>query len=65
MLSDFFLPCFFSVHVVTWNVASAAPPEDLSDLLQLNNQDLNLDLYVIGYVSVGTPFSRPHVSEVR
>ncbi|XP_012784924.2 inositol polyphosphate 5-phosphatase K [Ochotona princeps] len=36
------------VHVVTWNVASAAPPEDLSDLLQLNNQDLNLDLYVIG-----------------
>ncbi|PNJ22429.1 inositol polyphosphate 5-phosphatase K isoform X2 [Pongo pygmaeus] len=37
-----------SIHVVTWNVASAAPPLDLSDLLQLNNQNLNLDIYVIG-----------------
>ncbi|XP_049557894.1 inositol polyphosphate 5-phosphatase K isoform X4 [Orcinus orca] len=37
-----------SIHVVTWNVASAAPPPDLSDLLQLNNLNLNLDVYVIG-----------------
>nr|XP_058905033.1 inositol polyphosphate 5-phosphatase K isoform X4 [Kogia breviceps] len=37
-----------SVHVVTWNVASAAPPPDLSDLLQLNNLNLDLDVYVIG-----------------
>ncbi|XP_037348583.1 inositol polyphosphate 5-phosphatase K [Talpa occidentalis] len=37
-----------SLHVVTWNVASAAPPLDLNDLLQLNNQNLNLDMYVIG-----------------
>lgn len=37
-----------SIHVVTWNVASAAPPLDLDDLLQLNNQNLNLDMYVIG-----------------
>ncbi|XP_008591110.1 PREDICTED: inositol polyphosphate 5-phosphatase K isoform X2 [Galeopterus variegatus] len=37
-----------SIHVVTWNVASAAPPLDLNDLLQLNNQNLNLDIYVIG-----------------
>lgn len=37
-----------SIHVVTWNVASAAPPLELNDLLQLNNQDLNLDMYVIG-----------------
>ncbi|PNI23321.1 INPP5K isoform 13, partial [Pan troglodytes] len=36
------------IHVVTWNVASAAPPRDLSDLLQLNNRNLNLDIYVIG-----------------
>ncbi|XP_052050748.1 inositol polyphosphate 5-phosphatase K [Apodemus sylvaticus] len=41
--------CFsLSIHVVTWNVASAAPTVDLSDLLQLNNQDLNLDIYIIG-----------------
>nr|XP_020136431.1 inositol polyphosphate 5-phosphatase K isoform X2 [Microcebus murinus] len=37
-----------SIHVVTWNVASAAPPLDLNDLLQLNNQDLNLDICIIG-----------------
>ncbi|XP_032947010.1 inositol polyphosphate 5-phosphatase K isoform X2 [Rhinolophus ferrumequinum] len=37
-----------SIHVVTWNVASAAPPLDLDDLLQMNNQNLNLDMYVIG-----------------
>ncbi|XP_004684857.2 PREDICTED: inositol polyphosphate 5-phosphatase K [Condylura cristata] len=37
-----------SIHVVTWNVASAAPPLDLDELLQLNNQNLNLDMYVIG-----------------
>ena len=37
-----------SIHVVTWYVASAAPPPDLSDLLQLNNLNLNLDIYVIG-----------------
>ncbi|XP_037663871.1 inositol polyphosphate 5-phosphatase K isoform X1 [Choloepus didactylus] len=37
-----------SIHVVTWNVASAAPPPDLNDLLQLNNQNLNLDIYIIG-----------------
>lgn len=36
------------IHVVTWNVASAAPTVDLCDLLQLNNQDLNLDIYIIG-----------------
>ncbi|XP_019506014.1 PREDICTED: inositol polyphosphate 5-phosphatase K isoform X2 [Hipposideros armiger] len=37
-----------SIHVVTWNVASEAPPADPDDLLQLNNQNLNLDMYVIG-----------------
>ncbi|XP_059525179.1 inositol polyphosphate 5-phosphatase K isoform X3 [Myotis daubentonii] len=37
-----------SIHVVTWNVASAAPPLDLDHLLQLDKQDPNLDMYVIG-----------------
>nr|XP_045015027.1 inositol polyphosphate 5-phosphatase K isoform X2 [Jaculus jaculus] len=41
-----------SIHVVTWNVASAAPPLDLSDLLQLNS--LNLDIYVIGLQEVNS-----------
>ncbi|KAM5273482.1 inositol polyphosphate 5-phosphatase K [Ctenodactylus gundi] len=43
-----------SIHVVTWNVASAAPPLDLSDLLQLNNQNLSLDIYVIGLQEVNS-----------
>ncbi|XP_066219630.1 inositol polyphosphate 5-phosphatase K [Saccopteryx leptura] len=37
-----------SIHVVTWNVASAAPSLDPDHLLQLNNQNLNLDMYIIG-----------------
>ncbi|XP_039108709.1 inositol polyphosphate 5-phosphatase K isoform X2 [Hyaena hyaena] len=37
-----------SIHVATWNVASAAPPLDLSDLLQLNKENLSVDMYVIG-----------------
>ncbi|XP_016066605.1 PREDICTED: inositol polyphosphate 5-phosphatase K isoform X2 [Miniopterus natalensis] len=37
-----------SIHVVTWNVASAAPPLDLDNLLQLDNHNLNLDIYIIG-----------------
>lgn len=47
-LHDFTLHSFYSIHVVTWNIASEAPPLDLNDLLQLNNQNLNLDMYVIG-----------------
>lgn len=47
-LHDFPLHPFHSIHVVTWNVASAAPPLDLSDLLQLNKENLSVDMYVIG-----------------
>jgi hypothetical protein len=45
---DFSLHPSHSIHVVTWNVASAAPPLDLSDLLHLNNPNQNKDIYVIG-----------------
>lgn len=47
-LHDFAFHAFHSIHVVTWNVASAAPPVDTDNLLQLNNQNLNLDMYIIG-----------------
>ncbi|KAK7803820.1 hypothetical protein U0070_001782 [Myodes glareolus] len=40
--------CVLSIHVLTWNVASASPTVNLCDLLQLNNQDLNMDIYIIG-----------------
>ncbi|XP_010640465.1 inositol polyphosphate 5-phosphatase K isoform X2 [Fukomys damarensis] len=43
-----------SIHVVTWNVASEAPPLDLSDLLQLNDPNLNLDIYIIGLQEVNS-----------
>lgn len=35
------------LHVVTWNVATAEPPEDVAALLQLDVQPPT-DLYVIG-----------------
>lgn len=40
---------FFSarLQIVTWNVATAEPPEDITSLLQLDVQ-LPTDLYVIG-----------------
>lgn len=47
-----------SIHVVTWNVASAAPPLDVSDLLQLNDPNLNLDICVIGLQEVSSGIIR-------
>ncbi|XP_007485811.1 inositol polyphosphate 5-phosphatase K isoform X4 [Monodelphis domestica] len=38
----------FRMHVVTWNVATAAPPTNLNELLLLNNECENMDMYVIG-----------------
>lgn len=35
------------LHMVTWNVATAEPPADVSSLLQLDVQPA-ADLYVIG-----------------
>ncbi|KAL4608468.1 inositol polyphosphate 5-phosphatase K-like [Arapaima gigas] len=39
------------LHVVTWNVATAEPPGDVSSLLQLNSQ-VSTDLFVIGLQEV-------------
>lgn len=36
------------LHVVTWNVATAEPPEDVSSLLHLSSPR-SADLYIIGY----------------
>ncbi|KAM8741635.1 inositol polyphosphate 5-phosphatase K isoform 2-T2 [Acanthopagrus schlegelii] len=41
----------FRLHMVTWNVASAEPPEDITSLLQLDVQP-PADLYVIGLQEV-------------
>ncbi|KAK7926164.1 hypothetical protein WMY93_008474 [Mugilogobius chulae] len=39
------------LHMVTWNVGTAEPPEDVSSLLQLNGQTQN-DIYIIGLQEV-------------
>ncbi|XP_070839925.1 inositol polyphosphate 5-phosphatase K isoform X1 [Chaetodon trifascialis] len=41
----------FRLHMVTWNVATAEPPEDVTSLLQLDIQP-PADLYVIGLQEV-------------
>ncbi|XP_051793401.1 inositol polyphosphate 5-phosphatase K isoform X1 [Acanthochromis polyacanthus] len=41
----------FRLHMVTWNVATAEPPEDVTSLLQLDVQPTT-DLYVIGLQEV-------------
>ncbi|XP_017273438.1 inositol polyphosphate 5-phosphatase K isoform X2 [Kryptolebias marmoratus] len=41
----------FRLHIVTWNVATAEPPEDVISLLQLDVQT-STDLYVIGLQEV-------------
>ncbi|KAM3616809.1 uncharacterized protein V6R79_023744 [Siganus canaliculatus] len=41
----------FRLHMLTWNVASANPPDDLSSLLHLNSPK-GPDLYVIGLQEV-------------
>ncbi|XP_031728559.1 inositol polyphosphate 5-phosphatase K isoform X3 [Anarrhichthys ocellatus] len=41
----------FRLHIVTWNVATAEPPEDVTTLLQLDVQPPG-DLYVIGLQEV-------------
>lgn len=39
--------CHDRLHMVTWNVATAEPPEDVTSLLELDVQP-HTDLYVIG-----------------
>ncbi|KAI3354491.1 hypothetical protein L3Q82_019003, partial [Scortum barcoo] len=41
----------FRLHMVTWNVATAGPPDDLTSLLHLNSPK-SPDLYVIGLQEV-------------
>uniref|UniRef100_A0A8B9LSU7 Inositol polyphosphate 5-phosphatase K-like n=1 Tax=Astyanax mexicanus TaxID=7994 RepID=A0A8B9LSU7_ASTMX len=42
---------FFRLHIVTWNVATSEPPDDVRSLLQLDS-DSPTDLYVIGLQEV-------------
>ncbi|XP_028839590.1 inositol polyphosphate 5-phosphatase K isoform X2 [Denticeps clupeoides] len=44
-------PTTLRLHMVTWNVATAEPPADISSLLQLDSQT-STDLYIIGLQEV-------------
>nr|XP_028563714.1 inositol polyphosphate 5-phosphatase K isoform X2 [Podarcis muralis] len=45
---------FSRLHLVTWNVGTASPPPDVTSLLQLNLQDQEMDMYVIGLQEVNS-----------
>uniref|UniRef100_A0A3B1K6G6 Uncharacterized protein n=1 Tax=Astyanax mexicanus TaxID=7994 RepID=A0A3B1K6G6_ASTMX len=36
------------LHIITWNVGSAVPPDDITSLLGLNVGDGNTDMYIVG-----------------
>ncbi|XP_071379252.1 phosphatidylinositol 4,5-bisphosphate 5-phosphatase A [Centroberyx affinis] len=48
----------FRVHIITWNVGSAMPPEDMTALLGLNVGDGNTDMYIIGLQEVNSMINK-------
>ncbi|MFT7805124.1 phosphatidylinositol 4,5-bisphosphate 5-phosphatase A-like [Arapaima gigas] len=48
----------FRVHIITWNVGSAVPPDDITSLLGLNISDGNTDMYIIGLQEVNSMINK-------
>ncbi|KAM4617063.1 phosphatidylinositol 4,5-bisphosphate 5-phosphatase A [Polymixia lowei] len=48
----------FRVHIITWNVGSAMPPDDMTALLGLNVGDGNTDMYIIGLQEVNSMINK-------
>lgn len=48
----------FRVHLITWNVGSASPPDDITALLGLNVGDGNTDMYIIGLQEVNSMINK-------
>lgn len=48
----------FRVHIITWNVGSAMPPDDVTELLGLNAGDGNTDMYIIGLQEVNSMINK-------
>ncbi|GLD52092.1 phosphatidylinositol 4,5-bisphosphate 5-phosphatase A-like protein, partial [Lates japonicus] len=48
----------FRVHIITWNVGSATPPDDITSLLGLNVGDGNTDMYIIGLQEVNSMINK-------
>ncbi|XP_076003648.1 inositol polyphosphate 5-phosphatase K [Genypterus blacodes] len=48
----------FRVHIITWNVGSAQPPDDITALLGLHVGDGNTDMYIIGLQEVNSMINK-------
>lgn len=48
----------FRIHIITWNVGSATPPDDITSLLGLNVSDGNTDMYIIGLQEVNSMINK-------
>ncbi|KAF3850795.1 hypothetical protein F7725_012567 [Dissostichus mawsoni] len=48
----------FMLHIITWNVGSATPPDDITSLLGLNVGDGNTDMYIIGLQEVNSMINK-------
>ncbi|XP_072103729.1 inositol polyphosphate 5-phosphatase K isoform X1 [Mobula birostris] len=48
----------FSMQIITWNVGTAVPPDDVSSLLGLNSTDGRIDMYVIGLQEVNSMINK-------
>uniref|UniRef100_A0A8C9R0A8 Phosphatidylinositol 4,5-bisphosphate 5-phosphatase A n=1 Tax=Scleropages formosus TaxID=113540 RepID=A0A8C9R0A8_SCLFO len=48
----------FRVHIITWNVGSAVPPDDITSLLGLNVSDGNTDMYIVGLQEVNSMINK-------
>ncbi|KAJ1186463.1 hypothetical protein NDU88_003244 [Pleurodeles waltl] len=52
-------PKDFRLHVVTWNVGTAGPPDDISSLLQIESSTgTGVDMYIIGLQEVNSKVMR-------
>ncbi|XP_072569962.1 phosphatidylinositol 4,5-bisphosphate 5-phosphatase A-like [Paramormyrops kingsleyae] len=50
-------PCS-RVCIVSWNVGSAVPPDDVTSLLGLNTTDVKADMYIIGLQEMNSMISK-------
>ncbi|KAL0979372.1 hypothetical protein UPYG_G00184220 [Umbra pygmaea] len=48
----------FRVHIITWNVGGAMPPDDITALLGLHVGDGNTDMYIIGLQEVNSMINK-------
>ncbi|XP_041826092.1 inositol polyphosphate 5-phosphatase K [Melanotaenia boesemani] len=48
----------FRVYIVTWNVGSAVPPDDITSLFGPNVSDGNIDMFIIGLQEVNSMINK-------